>query len=112
MVSGKHGIAGARDLRGGPRLGRVSDYQITYWRELPSLVTARDGDELAKAMLPPRFQEAIDEAAGHDRCRRLPRRLDSWRMVSLRGGSSNHVRPAGGGTGGDVAAGRGRGIPR
>lgn len=56
-------IAGARDRRGGPRLGGMSEYQITCWRDLPSLVTARDGDELAKAMLPPRFQEAIDEAA-------------------------------------------------
>jgi hypothetical protein len=41
----------------------MSEYQITYWRELPSLVVARDGDVLAKTQLPVRFQEAIDEAA-------------------------------------------------
>lgn len=33
------------------------------WRDLPSLLTVRDGDETIKVPLPPRFQEAIDEAA-------------------------------------------------
>jgi len=41
----------------------VSEYQVTYWRELPSLVVVRDGDEVTKSPLAPRFQEAIDEAA-------------------------------------------------
>ena len=41
----------------------MAEYQITSWRELPSLVVARDGDLLAKVPLPQRFQEAIDEAA-------------------------------------------------
>ncbi len=41
----------------------MAAYQITYWRELPSLVVARDGEEVKKAPLPPRFQNAIDEAA-------------------------------------------------
>lgn len=41
----------------------MSEYQVTYWRDIPSLVTAREGDETAKAPLPQRFQEAIDEAA-------------------------------------------------
>jgi Virulence factor len=41
----------------------VAEYQITSWRDLPSLVVARDGDMQAKVPLPPRFQEAIDEAA-------------------------------------------------
>ena len=36
---------------------------MTYWRDLPSLVVARDGDIVTKAALAPRFQEAIDEAA-------------------------------------------------
>ena len=36
---------------------------MTYWRDLPSLVVAREGDHLTKSPLPPRFQEAIDEAA-------------------------------------------------
>lgn len=36
---------------------------MTYWRDLPSLVVARDGDAVTKAPLATRFQEAIDEAA-------------------------------------------------
>jgi Virulence factor len=42
---------------------RMAEYQITYWRELPSLVVVRDGDDVTKSPLSPRFQEAIDEAA-------------------------------------------------
>jgi hypothetical protein len=41
----------------------MSEYQITYWRDLPSLVVARDGDDVTKAPLAPRFLEAIDSAA-------------------------------------------------
>jgi hypothetical protein len=41
----------------------VTEYQVTYWRDLPSLVVAREGDQVTKAPLAPRFQEAIDEAA-------------------------------------------------
>jgi hypothetical protein len=41
----------------------VAEYQITSWRDLPSLVVARDGDIQAKVPMPARFQEAIDEAA-------------------------------------------------
>jgi hypothetical protein len=41
----------------------VTEYQVTRWRELPSMVAARAGDEIVKTELAPRFQEAIDEAA-------------------------------------------------
>ena len=41
----------------------MAEYQVTRWREIPSLVTARDGDVVTKVQLAPRFQEAIDEAA-------------------------------------------------
>jgi hypothetical protein len=41
----------------------MTDYQVTRWRDLPSMVTARSGDETAKVQLAARFQEAIDEAA-------------------------------------------------
>jgi hypothetical protein len=41
----------------------MTEYQITYWREVPSLVVARDGDDVTKSPLSSRFQEAIDEAA-------------------------------------------------
>jgi hypothetical protein len=41
----------------------MAEYQITYWRELPSMVVAREGDEQVKTQLDARFQVAIDEAA-------------------------------------------------
>jgi hypothetical protein len=41
----------------------VSEYQVTYWRDLPSLVVAREGEAVTKGPLATRFQEAIDEAA-------------------------------------------------
>ncbi|NUR05554.1 MAG: hypothetical protein HOQ22_12660 [Nocardioidaceae bacterium] len=41
----------------------MTEYQVTYWRDLPSMVVARAGDNVTKAPLAPRFQEAIDEAA-------------------------------------------------
>jgi Virulence factor len=41
----------------------VAEYQVTSWRDLPSLVVAREGETVTKSPLAPRFQEAIDEAA-------------------------------------------------
>ena len=41
----------------------MAEFRVTYWRDLPSLVTARDGEHTAKAALDPRFMIAIDEAA-------------------------------------------------
>ncbi len=41
----------------------MTSFQVTLWRDLPALVVARDGTEEAKVPLPPRFAEAIDEAA-------------------------------------------------
>jgi hypothetical protein len=41
----------------------MAEVQVVRWRELPSLVVARDGAEVVKVPLAPRFQEAIDEAA-------------------------------------------------
>jgi Virulence factor len=41
----------------------MAEYQITSWRDIPSMVVARDGDDVTKIQLSARFQEAIDEAA-------------------------------------------------
>lgn len=41
----------------------MPEYQVTRWRDLPSLVVAREGDDVVKLPLPQTFQEAIDEAA-------------------------------------------------
>lgn len=42
---------------------QATQYQVTYWRDLPSMVVVREGDSVTKGPLAPRFQEAIDEAA-------------------------------------------------
>jgi hypothetical protein len=42
----------------------VPEYRITSWRDIPTMVTARDAaGSTAKVALPDRFQEAIDELA-------------------------------------------------
>ena len=41
----------------------MAEYQITSWRDIPSMIIAKDGDDVAKVQLAPRLQEAIDEAA-------------------------------------------------
>ena len=41
----------------------MTEYQVTRWRELPSMIAVRAGDEVVKSELASRFQEAIDEAA-------------------------------------------------
>ena len=41
----------------------MTECLVTRWRELPSRVATRAGDETVKSELASRFQEAIDEAA-------------------------------------------------
>ena len=41
----------------------MAEIQVTYWRDIPSLVVAREGEDVVKVPLAQRFQEAIDEAA-------------------------------------------------
>ncbi len=74
----------------------MAQYQITYWREFPAMVTAREGRRRVKVELPPRFQAAIDEAAmrlgliGSDEYLRLWRRSE-W---MAREGSPEEVAQA------------------
>jgi hypothetical protein len=35
----------------------MTEYQITSWRVIPSMVVAREGDKTVKSQLPMRFQE-------------------------------------------------------
>ena len=41
----------------------MTQYQITYWQDLPSMVVAKLGEETVKVQLAQCLQEAIDEAA-------------------------------------------------
>lgn len=58
----------------------MAEYQITYWRDFPSMVTAREGRRnTAKAELPQRFQIAIDEAAMRLNLIGTDAYLEEWR---------------------------------
>lgn len=59
----------------------MTEYQVTWWRDLPSLVVAREGEHLTKAPLAPRFQEAIDEAAMRLGETSSDAYLDGWRRT-------------------------------
>lgn len=41
----------------------MAEYQITYWRSIPSMIVVKEEEQTVKGILPNRFQEAIDEAA-------------------------------------------------
>jgi cvfA/B/C family virulence factor len=41
----------------------MAEYQVLYWREIPSLVKATDATAEATVRLPQRFHDAIDDAA-------------------------------------------------
>lgn len=58
----------------------MAEYQITYWRDFPSLVTAREGRRnTAKVELPQHFQDAIDRAAMVMGLTGTDAYLDQWR---------------------------------
>lgn len=52
---------------------------ITYWRDIPSQVTAKIGRKAEKKMLSDRFQEAIDMAAMRSKAADSDNYLDEWR---------------------------------
>jgi hypothetical protein len=58
----------------------VTEFRVTYWRDLPSLVTARGGDHTAKAALDARFMIAIDEAAMRLGATDADAYLEGWRQ--------------------------------
>ena len=69
----------------------MAEYQITSWHDIPSMVVARDGDDVTKVQLSSRFQEAIDEAAmrlgqiGSDEY------LDGWLRSEWTSGAEGHA---------------------
>ena len=52
---------------------------VTYWREIPSQITARAGRRSEKKMLSDRFQEAIDMAAMRSGAAGTDDYLNEWR---------------------------------
>ena len=57
----------------------MAEYQITYWRDIPAMVVAREGrSNRHKVELPARFQVAIDEAAMRAGAIGTDEYLDGW----------------------------------
>jgi hypothetical protein len=71
----------------------VAEFRVTFWRDLPSLVTARAGDHTAKAALDARFMVAIDEAAMRLGATDSDAYLEGWRQTDWeeRGGTPEEV---------------------
>lgn len=74
----------------------MAEFRVTYWRDLPSLVTARDGERTAKAALDGRFMIAIDEAAMRLGATDSDAYLEGWRQSDWdeRSGSPEEVARA------------------
>ena len=59
----------------------MAEYRITYWRDIPSMVTARDeSGATAKVQLPDRFQELIDQRAMDLDLAGTNEYLEQWRL--------------------------------
>ena len=71
----------------------MTEFRVTYWRDLPSLVTARNAEHTAKASLDARFMVAIDEAAMRLGATDSDAYLEGWRQSEweARDGSPDEV---------------------
>ena len=68
----------------------MAEYQITSWRELPSMVVAREADDVTKIQLAARFQEAIDEAAMRLGETSSDAYLEGWTRSAWTPGAGDH----------------------
>jgi len=73
----------------------MAEYQVTSWRELPSMVVACEGDDVTKIQLAARFQEAIDEAAMRLGETSSDAYLEGWTRTAWTAGDGGHAELAG-----------------
>lgn len=57
----------------------MAKVQITYWRNIPVLVRAREGAEEVSVPLSPRFQDLVDSVAMQDGLSESEEYLAHWR---------------------------------
>ena len=71
----------------------MAQYQVMYWKHIPSQVKAWDGGVEAKRMLPDYFQAAIDAYAMKDGSTEMDAYLDGWRWgpVEQRDGAPEDI---------------------
>jgi hypothetical protein len=56
----------------------MARYRIVHWREIPSLVEAFEGDQVARVPLSQRFQDLIDAVAMRQGASDTDAYLDGW----------------------------------
>lgn len=61
----------------------MANYQVMFWKHIPSQVKAWDGDSQVKRMLPDYFQAAIDAYAMKDGSTEMDAYLDGWAWGSV-----------------------------
>jgi Virulence factor len=71
----------------------MAQYQILFWKHIPSQVMAWEGEAKAKRMLPDYFQAAIDAYAMKDGSTEMDAYLEGWRRgpVEERAGAPEEV---------------------
>ena len=74
----------------------MARYQILYWKTIPSLVEAFEGDRTARTLLSQRFQDLIDALAMREGATAQETYLEGWQKGSLseRAGSAESVAEA------------------
>ena len=65
---------------------------IIYWRDIPSQVVVQKGRTRVKAILSPRFQQAIDRAAMRAGKGSSDAYLEEWRRVASADNSSDGLQ--------------------
>ena len=71
----------------------MAQFQVMYWKHIPSQVMAWEGEARAKRMLPDYFQAAIDAYAMKDGSTDMDAYLEGWRRgpVEERSGAPEQV---------------------
>jgi Virulence factor len=74
----------------------MAQYQVLYWKHIPSQVMAWEGEARVKRMLPDYFQAAIDAYAMKDGSTGMDAYLEGWRRgpVEERAGTPDEVMNA------------------
>jgi hypothetical protein len=71
----------------------MAQYQVLFWKHIPSQVLAWEGEARAKRMMPDYFQAAIDAYAMKEGSTGMDAYLDGWRRgpVEERAGAPEEV---------------------
>jgi hypothetical protein len=71
----------------------VANYQVMFWKHIPSQVKAWEGETQVKRMMPDRFQVAIDAFSMREGSTEMDAYLDGWQWgpVEERAGTPEDV---------------------